>query len=167
MNYLISADEVIRRGLTHANVDAKTIVVAIARAQDIHIQTALGTCLYNELLTRVLNDNWDANYSLLMNQYVLPCLVAFVDYRMIDYSTEKITNKATGYLQDANLQPMNAEQRNPMRDRLRKDAYFYKERLIGFLKDDDANNYPLYKDCECKKENVKKEKTGYLTKWIV
>lgn len=167
MNYLISAEEVIRRGLTHANVDAKTIVVAIARAQDIHIQTALGTCLFKDLLNRVQTDTFTPETLLLMNDYVLPALIAFVDYRMIDYTTEKITNKATGYLQDANLQPMSNDQRNPMRDRLRKDAYFYKERLIGFLKDDNGNNYPLYTDCECKEENVKKEKTGYLTKWIV
>lgn len=167
MNYLISAEEVIRRGLTHANVDAKTIVVAIARAQDIHIQTALGTCLFKDLLNRVQTDNFTPETSLLMNDYVLPALIAFVDYRMIDYTTEKITNKATGYLQDANLQPMSNDQRNPMRDRLRKDAYFYKQRLIGFLKDDNGNNYPLYTDCECKEENVKKEKKGYLTKWIV
>lgn len=167
MNYLISAEEVIRRGLTHANVDAKSIVVAIARTQDIHIQSAIGTCLFKELLRRVNEGEWDNDYSTLMNDYVLPCLVAFVDYRMIDYSTEKITNKATGMLQDANLQAMSNTERNPMRDRLRKDAHFYLQRLIGFLKEDNGNKYPLYIDCGCNKENVKKERTGYRKNWIV
>jgi hypothetical protein len=167
MNYLISVEEVIRRGLTHGNVDAKTITVAIARSQDIHIQTALGTCLFRDLLNRVQTNTFTPETLLLMDEYVLPALIAFVDYRMIDYTTEKITNKATGYLQDANLQAMSNEQRNPMRDRLRKDAYFYKERLIGFLKDDNGNDYPLYTDCECNKENVLKEKRGFRKNWIV
>jgi len=47
---------------------------------------------------------------------------------------------------------------------LRKDAFFYKERLIGYLMDDQGQKYPEYiegcEDLTCN-ENVKKDRTGY------
>ena len=133
MQFLVSVDEVKRRGIVHQNVDTKLISIAITRAQDINIQTALNTCLYKELLRRVKEDDWNANYSELMNEYVLPALIAFVDYRACDLVTDRVMNRGTGTLQDTNFNPMSDSERNPLRDRLRKDAYFYKERLIGYL----------------------------------
>ena len=165
MQFLVSVDEVKRRGIVHQNVDTKLISIAITRAQDINIQTALNTCLYKELLRRVKEDEWNANYSELMNEYVLPALIAFVDYRACDLVTDRVMNRGTGTLQDTNFNPMSDSERNPLRDRLRKDAYFYKERLIGYLCDDNGVKFPLYTDCECKKENVQKEKEGFKVNW--
>ena len=165
MKFLVSVDEVKRRGIVHQNVDAKLISIAIMRAQDINVQPALNTCLYKELLRRVEDNDWNANYRELMNEYVLPCLIAFVDYRACDLVTDRVMNRGTGTLQDANFNAMNDTERNPLRDRLRKDAYFYKERLIGYLKDDNGVKFPLYTNCECKDENVKQEKTSYRVNW--
>jgi len=78
MKFLVSVDEVKRRGIVHQNVDTKLISIAIMRAQDINIQPALNTCLYKDLLRRVEEDEWNANYRELMDEYVLPCLIAFV-----------------------------------------------------------------------------------------
>lgn len=165
MNFLVSVEEVKRRGIIHANVDTKLISIAITRAQDINLQPALNTCLYKELLSRVQSSNWDTNYTELMNEYVLPCLIAFVDYRACDLVTDRVMNRGTGTLADPNFNAMSDNERNPLRDRLRKDAYFYKERLIGYLKEDNGVKFPLYTDCECNKVNVQPEKSGYKVNW--
>jgi hypothetical protein len=169
MNYLLSVENLKKLGLIHNNTDTKLLAVAIKRSQDMHIQPALGTPLYRALLDRVETNTWTQDYLDLMNDYVIPCLVAFVDYRAALLVTEKITNKTTGRVQDENIQANTLTEVNEFRDQLRKDAYFYKERLIGYLMDDQATKYPEYCDMcsEHCNEFVRKDKTGYSPlNWI-
>jgi hypothetical protein len=169
MNYLLSVENLKKLGLIHNNTDTKLLAVAIKRSQDMHIQPALGTPLYRALLDRVETNTWTQDYLDLMNEYVIPCLVAFVDYRAALLLTEKITNKTTGRVQDENIQANTLAEVDEFRDQLRKDAYFYKERLIGYLMDDQATKYPEYCDMcsdHCN-EFVRKDKTGYSPlNWI-
>ena len=169
MNYLLSVENLKKLGLIHNNTDTKLLAVAIKRSQDMHIQPALGTPLYRALLLRVETNTWTQDYLDLMNDYVIPCLVAFVDYRAALLVTEKITNKTTGRVQDETIQANTLAEVDEFRDQLRKDAYFYKERLIGYLMDDQAVKYPEYCDMcsdHCN-EFVRKDKTGYSPlNWI-
>ncbi len=169
MNYLLSVENLKKLGLIHNNTDTKILAVAIKRSQDMHIQPALGTPLFKALLTRVETNTWTQDYLDLMNDYVVPCLVAFVDYRAALLLTDKLTNKGAGRITDENQQTLELNQVAELRDQLRKDAYFYKERLIGYLKDDNATKYPEYCDScsdHCN-EYVKKDDTGYKPlNWI-
>ena len=93
MNYLLSVENLKKLGLIHNNTDTKILAVAIKRSQDMHIQPALGTPLFKALLTRVETNTWTQDYLDLMNDYVVPCLVAFVYYRASFILTDKLTNK--------------------------------------------------------------------------
>ena len=169
MNYLLSVENLKKLGIIHNNTDTKLLAVAIKRSQDMHIQPALGTPLFKALLDRVETNTWTQDYLDLMNDYVVPCLVAFVDYRAALLLTDKLTNKGAGRVQDDNQTTLELNQVAELRDQLRKDAYFYKERLIGYLKDDNATKYPEYCDScsdHCN-EYVKKDDTGYKPlNWI-
>jgi hypothetical protein len=169
MNYLLSVENLKKLGIIHNNTDTKLLAVAIKRSQDMHIQPALGTPLFRALLNRVETSTWTQDYLDLMNDYVVPCLVAFVDYRAALLLTDKLTNKGAGRVQDDNQTTLELNQVAELRDQLRKDAYFYKERLIGYLKDDQATKYPEYCDMcsdHCN-EYVKKDDTGYKPlNWI-
>ena len=84
---------------------------------------------------------------------------------------EKLTNKAVGRQSDETMTANTDSDTNHFRDMLRKDAYFYKERLIGRLKDDNGVKYPEYIICcdtnECN-ESMTKDRTGYTPiGWIV
>jgi hypothetical protein len=169
MNYLLSVENLKKLGIIHNNTDTKLLAVAIKRSQDMYIQPALGTPLFKALLLRVETNTWTQDYLDLMNDYVVPCLVAFVDYRAALLLTDKLTNKGAGRVTDDNQQTLELNQVAELRDQLRKDAYFYKERLIGYLKDDQATKYPEYCDMcsdHCN-EYVKKDDTGYKPlNWI-
>lgn len=169
MNYLISAENLRKLGLIHPNTDTKLLTVAIKRSQDMHIQPATGTPLYKALLLRVQNNDWtDPNYVTLMNDYVIPCLVAWVDYRCALLLNEKLTNKSVGRQTDDTMQANDTSQQKHLQDQLRKDAYFYKERLIGYLKDDGGVMFPEYVQSPCDHEAVRKDQTGYKPfGWIV
>jgi len=171
MNYLLSVENLKKLGLIHANTDTKILSVCIKRSQDMHLQPALGTPLYKALLNRVETNTWTNDYLTLMNDYVVPCLVAFVDYRAASMLNEKLTNKAVGRQDDETMTANADDQTANLRNMLRKDAYFYKERLIGFLKDDNGTKYPEYIICANtgeENESVRKDQTGYKPiNWIV
>jgi hypothetical protein len=164
MEYLLTLENLKRIGFIHNNTDSKILTVCMRRAQDINVQPTLRTPLYKALLLRVKNNDWtDQNYVTLMNDYVIPCLVAFVDYRCSKMLNEKLTNKSVGRATDENMTANSDEQTNVLRDTLRKDAYFYKERLLGFLKDDTGVMFPEYNETNgthCH-ENVTPDRTGY------
>jgi hypothetical protein len=103
MNYLLSVENLKKLGLIHMNTDTKILSVCIKRSQDISLQPALGTPLYKALLHRVETSTWTADYLTLMNDYVIPCLVAFVDFRAAAMLNEKLTNKAVGRQSDETM----------------------------------------------------------------
>jgi len=134
MNYLLSVENLKKLGLIHSNTDTKLLAVAIKRSQDMHIQPALGTPLYRALLDRVETNTWTQDYLDLMNDYVVPCLVAFVDYRAALFLTEKLTNKAAGRVSDENLQANTLDEVNELREAYKLDAMKFSKKQIDKLK---------------------------------
>jgi hypothetical protein len=165
MNYLLSVENLKKLGLIQSNTDTKILAVAIKRSQDIQLQPALSTPLFKALLLRVQNNTWTQNYLDLMNDFVVPCLVAFVDYRCALLLNEKLTNKSVGRVQDENIQPNSDAETSALRDQLRKDAYFYKERLIVHLMADNGTKYPEYIETNSSpghcSEDMRKDRSGY------
>jgi hypothetical protein len=164
INFLIAVEDLKQLGLINENVDTKIIKYTIQTVQDMNVQTATGTPLYKELLRRVEDNDWNAAYTKLMEEYIAMVIVSHCNVRIVGHLNNKITNKATGAVSDENLQANAAQANNSYKSQLRKDADFYTERLIGYLKDNDEL-YPEYKDNECKHENVKKSKGGFNT-WV-
>lgn len=167
-NYLISTEKLKESGLIHKAADTKLLKVCIKRVQDRIIHPALGSPLYRALLTRVENDNWNATYRTLMDDYVIPALVACVDAKYSKVGTAKLTNKGTGMIDDDQFTALQINELNQFRDELDSDGFYYLERLIGFLKDDCGTDYPEYTEAITRtNHDVKKDSTGYKTNWIV
>lgn len=166
-NYLISVEDLKKMGLVNSNVDTKILKRCIKIVQDKRIQPAVSSPLYRELLRRVAADDWDADYRELQNEYVIPALVALVDYKASIYLTKKIRNKGTGTTTDEDFQPLSTDDINTNKSELFSDAEFYLERLIGFLKDDNGTKYSEYTETTDRcHHDLTKQKKGYNTNWI-
>lgn len=162
VNYLISTENLKKKGLIHQNTDTKVLSVAIQRVQDKVIQPALGSILYRALLTRVEGNDWNANYRTLMDDYVTPALVAWVDYKVSKLTHTKITNKTTGSLNDDEMTSASKQEVDEFRAELKSDANFYIKRLIGFLKDDCGTIYTEYTEAITRtNHDLKKDTRGY------
>ena len=167
IQYLISVDNLKKQGLIHDNVDTKILARCIRIAQDLNIQSSLGTPLYKAMLTRVENNNWNSDYRLLQNDYIIPALVAWVDYHASIFLNVKMTNKNVGRMSDETRTANSDSQQGYFKNRLVDIAEHYNNRLIGFLKDND-DKYPEYKDTTCKYENIDKQKNkGGLNNVII
>lgn len=164
--YLISVENLKKKGLIHQNSDTKILAVAIKRVQEMNIQPATGSPLFRALLERVRTDTWTSNYSELMDDYIIPALVALVDYKVALLSNQKITNKTTGRVSDEYIQANQKSDTVSFRDELHKDAEFYLERLIGYLKDDCGTNFPEYTEAITRtNHDLKKINSGYRVNW--
>lgn len=167
VNYLVSVENLKKKGLIHRDADTKILSIAIKRVQDMVIQEAVGSPLYRALLTRTENKTWDADYRELMDDYVVPCLVAHVDFKVALIGTKKITNKGAVRVDDENSTTLTDQELNPFQRELLEDAGFYRERLIGALKDDCGTKWTEYDDTDSDRSNhdLKKAKKGYQSQW--
>ena len=162
INYLLSVENLKKKGLIHQNTDTKILGTAIIRVQDMIIQPVLGSPLFRALLLRTQNDNWSATYRTLMDEYVTPALVSAVDYKASLLQKEKITNKTTGHISDEFQTTATKAELISFRAELQSDADFYLERLIGFLKDDCGDDYPEYTEAITRtNHDLKKVRSGY------
>ena len=166
INYLLSTDDLKKKGLIHTNTDTKILSRSILIVQDREIQPILGSPLFRALLTRVENNDWNATYRELMDDYVIPAMVASVDAQVVLFGTNKITNKGTGRVTDDNFNPNNRQDNALIKDELESVADFYKRRLVGFLMDDNGTNYPEYTEGITRSyHDLKRDRTSYRIPW--
>lgn len=122
------------------SIDGKQLKPQIKKAQDMYVQTALGSTLYLRLQSGIEANNLDANESVLLNTYVTDCLVWY---------TMSLLPMSLGYqvFSKGFLQKTSEESQAPSRSDLelisnsyKADGEFYKQRLINYLRE----NYTLY-----------------------
>jgi hypothetical protein len=153
---LISVENIKRLGLTQENVNDKLIAVAIKDSQELKIREVIGEDLYTALMQRVTNNDVTGNYAVLMNEYIAPCMVKYVDYYTSIYSNQKITNKATGTIQDNNIRTDNGSVVDFL-DVIEKQAMNYRQRLINWLEKGLIPEYPT---------TCKDKRSGYDFNWV-
>lgn len=167
IKYLITVDNLKLQGIIHDNVDTKLLARCIRITQDMNIQSSTGTPLYKALLTRVQNNNWNSDYRTLMDDYVIPALVAWVDYHSAVFLNTKVTNKGVGKMSDETRTSNTDAETNHFMNRLIDIAEHYNNRLIGFLIDN-RDTYVEYKENRCDHEDVEKqEKKGGLSNVVI
>ena len=121
-------------------IDGKQLFPMIKVAQDMYIQTALGSALYNRLVNGIEADNLNANETFLIDNYITDTLIWY---------TMSMLPMAMGYqlFSKGFLQKTSEESQTPSRADLElieqkylSMAEFYKTRLIKYLQ----TNYVLF-----------------------
>ena len=159
MNYLVDLETLKHYSYIEGDVNAEKLTVTLKRVQDRYIEPILGTTLYKKLLSDVENNSIIGDYITLMG-YVLDCLYVGCEMKATTHQNFKIRNKYTGVADDQNGRANSVNENNNLKDELNKDFWFYKNRLIGYLKDN-ADLFPEYCDNDLgKKENIKPEGKG-------
>lgn len=128
-----------RTGL-HSNVDEKLVLPEIKTAQDMYILPALGTALYNRLETGVDSNNLTANELILINDYLVDCLIYYVMAELPMGLSYQFYNKGLLRKQGDNTENPSMQDMIDVANRYRARAEFYKERMIKYLR----QNQQLY-----------------------
>ena len=157
MNYLIDLSTLKHYSYIDENTNDETLTVTLKRIQDTDLEPALGSQLYRRLLQGVQNSDLTTLETALM-VYVLDFIFVACELKASTHNNWKIRNKSVGVASDEHVKGYNLAEYNIYRSELQKDYSFYKNRLIGYLIDNETS-YPLY-ECTTKKGDINPEGQG-------
>lgn len=127
----------------HGNVDPQDLLPSVVAAQDIYVQSLLGSTFYQGLKGRVAAGTETVAEEKLLNDYIAPMLANYALYVAMPTLTYKIFNKSVSQPTSEESQPATLEQVKYVRDSIMNTAEFYRERTREFLIDNNTD-YPEY-----------------------
>lgn len=151
--FLTDIDSIKERGFVNKNVENNIITTTLRRVQDTMLLPILGTTFFKRLLQGVEDSNLTVNETTLLNDYILDFLTAAVDYRIVKPLSYEIRSKVVGQAKDEHIQPATQSQINELQDSLFDDVEVYREKLIGYLKDN-CTLFPTYNEYLCNFETI-------------
>ena len=144
ITYFLSIDVWTEYGYTNTNTDLKKLRPIIKAVQRNRIEPVVGTTLYNKLVTDVKAGTLSGLYKDLMEEHILPTMIAYCDYKATFHTTTQITNKTTGKNSDEHIQANGIDDNNDIRNEIIKDAKAYERSMKAWLCDNWENIPELY-----------------------
>jgi len=142
---IISPNSIKERSGLAGNVDEKLLYPEIKTSQDMYIHPALGTALYNRILTGIQANNLTSDEVTLINDYIADTLVYFVLSELSVELNYQFYSKGVVQKTGENTNQPSMQDLLDISARYKTRAEFYKERLINYLKVQAAAGlFPLY-----------------------
>lgn len=132
---LISENKIKAFTNINKNVDMDTIRAEIGIAQDIHLQTLLGSRFYNHLLSQVSStgNTFNSDELTLVNDYIAPYLIQTAYFEMIPHLHYRTMNRAIVVGDMESATGVDIETMKYLRTIQQQRSDFYKMRLLDYL----------------------------------
>lgn len=145
----------------NGNVDSEILEPFILLAQNVHIETIVGTKLYNNIIEEIIADTLSADNQTLLDDYLQPALLQWSLYESLPFINYKLTNKAISTKNSDNSDAVELDELHYLRTTVRDVAEYMSERATKFLKTNEST-YPLYLlNSEC--DEIRPNKTNYFS----
>lgn len=149
---LVSEDYIKTNSNLNDNVWGDYLLPAIREAEDMGLQSILGSCLYKEILRLVdenlIGETGNAKYKELLDEYIQEYLMYQVITDLVPIIGVKLANLGTVVSNDEHITNLTEAERNNIKQYYQYRADFYARRLQEFL----LNNrelFPELKECDC------------------
>lgn len=140
----ISENRIKESTAINGNVDVDYILPYIKIAQKKYMETKLGTTLYEKLTALITSGDVglpiNANYKILLNEYISDSLVQWGFYECIPFLRYKVQNGNIYQKTSETGEKLSREEAQDLREEVRNTAEFYTERMISYL----CNNTTLF-----------------------
>ncbi len=157
----LSVDYLRDNTVINGNVDSEILEPFILLAQNVHIETIVGTKLYNNIIDEIIADNLSADNQDLLDNYLQPALLQWSLYESLPFINYKLTNKAISTKNSDNSDAVELDELHYLRTTVRDVAEYMSERATKFLKTNEST-YPLYLlNSEC--DEIRPNKTNYFS----
>lgn len=140
---IISATYIKQITGVHANVNDDVLNISTNLAQDLYIQPALGTDLFDKIRNDTASGSLTGDYETLANTYISPALAWFTVYEAAREVNFKIMNKSIASSSSDNSQPVDWQTMQNLREEYKDKAEFYLQRLNDYLCEY-SDNFPEY-----------------------
>ena len=133
----ITVKDLKEKSIISGTTDADKLIHFIEVAQDMHIQNALGTRLYEKfqtiILNNTINDSVNSNYKNLRDDYIKPMLIWFTQVEYFPFSMFKIDNGGIAKTRGENDDFVDYSDVDRMTSKLRDRAEFYFNRFVDYM----------------------------------
>jgi len=158
---LISTKDIKVNTFLDGNLDTNKILQFISIAQDIHLQSFLGTDLQDKLISEA--PNFTGDYITLMS-YVKPVLIHWSLTEYLPFSNIAVSNKGAFKNSVENTETLTNEEMITLIASQKHLADYYSNRLVDYLK----KNYVLFPEYLTNEdEDVKPSGDGSYTNWVL
>lgn len=131
--------------LLHENIDFKFLRPVIILCQDIHLQPKLGSTLYDQLKAQIIGGSLTAANTTLLNDYIQPMLLYWVQAEAPSAISYKFLNKGLMQQSSENSSAASLDEINFISQKYKDRAEWYTERLVAYLLENDSD-YPAYQN---------------------
>jgi hypothetical protein len=130
---LITRDDIVKFTAMNGNVDTDNFIQWIKVAQDIHIQTYLGTKLLDKIKDDIVNDDLPTNYKNLLVTYIKPMLIHWAMVEFLPFAAFTIANKGVYKHNSENATNVEKDEIDFLIEKERSIAQHYTERFIDYM----------------------------------
>ncbi len=116
------------------NVADDVIEVIINKAQKVRIEPILGTDLYNKILNDISGSTLSGNYVTLVDEYIIPALIEWVQYDGTAYFNYKFTNKSVLTKNSEQSAAVGLDEIKYLRDGMRDMSEYLSQRITNYIK---------------------------------
>lgn len=143
---LISEDYFKTNSSIDSNIYGKYLMSSIREAQDLCLQTIIGTNLYNTILSMVENstitDSENKAYKTLLDDFIQPYILYATIVNLMPIISTKIANIGTVITNDEHVVSLSKNERDNLINYYQYRADFYARQMQNYL----LKNYSLYKE---------------------
>ena|SRR3990167_288224 len=125
------------------NVDMKLLRISILEAQEMHIRHAIGSGIYDQLVSQKAAGTLTALNTTLLDTYIAPALKQYAMYEGASYLSFKFTNKSIVKKNSENSTAIEGYDIVRFMDDFKRKGEYYLERMRKYLIENNAD-YPLF-----------------------
>ena len=125
------------------NLDPDRYLNACYLAQITHIQSMLGTELYDRLTKDIEESTLNATYRALLEDYIKPVLIHYTLVELYPRISLQISNKGIYKHRSENSDTASAQEIDDMIERERSAAQFHADRFLDYIKNN-TTTFPEY-----------------------
>jgi hypothetical protein len=166
---LITREDIVKKTALNGNVDTDEFIQFVEIAQDIHIQSYLGTDLLEKIQSIIaagtIDDAANADYKTLLVDYVKDMLIHWSLYEYLPWAAYTIANKGVYKHLSENAESVSKNEVDYLQEKQKTFANNYTQRFIDFMSINAGSKYPEYYSNT--NDDVSPDKNTNLTGWQI
>jgi hypothetical protein len=130
---LITRTDIVKFTAVNGNVDTDKFIQFVKIAQDVHVQSILGTDLLNKIKADIVANTLSGNYLSLLTNYVKPLLIHWAMVEYLPFAAYTIANKGVYKHNSENATNVEKVEIDFLIEKERSIAQHYTERFIDYI----------------------------------
>lgn len=130
---LITRTDIVKFTAVNGNVDTDKFIQFVKIAQDVHVQSILGTDLLNRIKADIVASTLSGNYLSLLTNYVKPMLIHWAMVEYLPFAAYTIANKGVYKHESENSQTVDKNEVDFLVEKQRQIAQHYTQRFVDYI----------------------------------